>query len=212
MKRTAEDLAIQKSVTPGEIEQGEESIWTFNVESSEYRYVNGVEIDDTLPNGLCPLGAENYEGPVIGAATEPLEECDPAAGVEPTYEIDGSGEGPQPAEYTTVQEQANGTFKIHWDDSTVAGALTQMKPSEHLVLKFPTRTRTHYQENFKSTTPVLTGDSWTNHVETQGEDFARCAPGDPTCDGCRRGRRSSPKSRKARRTSTSPKRARKRAA
>jgi large repetitive protein len=183
LTRTAEDLAIQKSVTPSEIEQGGESIWTLNVETSEYRYVNGIEIDDTLPNGLCPLGAENFEGPVIGKATEPLEECDPEAGVEPTYEIVGSGEGPQPAPYTTVEEQANGTFKIHWDDSTVKGALTQMKPSEHLIIKFPTRTRTHYQENFESTTPVLTGDSWTNHVETQGENFARCSPGDPTCEG-----------------------------
>jgi large repetitive protein len=182
LTRTAEDLAIQKSVTPGEIEQGEESIWTFNVESSEYRYVNGVEINDTLPNGLCPLGAENYEGP-SGAVTEELEECDPSPGAEPTYEIVGSGKGPQPAEYTKVEEQENGTFKIHWDESSVPGALEQMTPSEHLVLKFPTRTRTHYQENFKSTTPVLTGDSWTNHVETQGDDFAICAPGDPLCEG-----------------------------
>jgi large repetitive protein len=181
--RTAEDLAIQKSVTPGEIEQGEESIWTFNVETSEYRFVNGVEINDTLPNGLCPLGAENYEGPVIGKATEPLEECDPSAGAEPTYEILGSGKGPQPAPYTEVEEQANGTFKIHWDDSTVKAALEQMTPSEHLVLKFPTRTRTHYQENYKSTTPVLTGDSWTNHVQTQGSNFAICAPGNKLCEG-----------------------------
>ncbi len=179
--RTAEDLAIQKSVDPSTIEQGEESTWTFNVESSEYRYVNGVEIDDVLPNGLCPLGKENFEGP-NGAPIEVLEECDPT-GAEPEYEIRGSGEGKQPAPYTTVEEQPNGTFKLHWDDTSVPGALTQMKPSEHLVITYPTRTRTHYQEDFKTveSRPVLTGDSWTNKVETQGANYARCAPNDPTC-------------------------------
>jgi large repetitive protein len=180
MLRTAEDLAIQKSVTPSKIEQGEESTWTFDVESSEYRFVNGVEIDDALPNGLCPLGKENYEGPE-GGVIEPLAECDPVVGVGPTYEIVGSGEGKKPAEYTSVEEQPDGTFKIHWDDTTVPGALTQMRPSEHLVIRFPTRTRTHYQENFKAAKPVLTGDSWTNKVHTQGDDFARCAPADPLC-------------------------------
>jgi large repetitive protein len=43
LERTAEDLAIQKSVSPSVIEQEEESIWTLNVETSEYRFVNGVE-------------------------------------------------------------------------------------------------------------------------------------------------------------------------
>jgi fimbrial isopeptide formation D2 family protein/uncharacterized repeat protein (TIGR01451 family) len=180
MTRTAEDLAIQKSVTPSKIEQGEESTWTFDVESSEYRFVNGVEIDDTLPNGLCPLGKENYEGPE-GGVIEPEAECEPVVGVGPTYEIVGSGEGKKPAEYTSVEEQPDGTFKIHWDDTTVPGALTQMRPSEHLVIQFPTRTRTHYQENYKEAKPVLTGDSWTNKVHTQGDDFARCAPADPLC-------------------------------
>jgi uncharacterized repeat protein (TIGR01451 family)/fimbrial isopeptide formation D2 family protein len=182
MLRTAEDLAIQKSVAPTQIEQEEESVWTFDVEASEYRRERGVEIDDTLPNGLCPVGEKNYEGPNGGPIIQPKAECEPT-GAEPTFEIVGGAKGS--ARYTSVEEQENGTFKIHWDESTMPVALEEIAPSEHLIIHFPTKTRTHYQENFEEivSKPVLTGDSWTNHVKTQGEGYARCAPGDPTCVG-----------------------------
>jgi uncharacterized repeat protein (TIGR01451 family)/fimbrial isopeptide formation D2 family protein len=179
MTRTAEDLAIQKSVTPSNIEEGGESIWTLNLEASEYRFVNGVQIDDTLPNGLCPVGKKGYEKP-DGSAVEKKAECEAAGGVEPTYEIAGVPGGPQPAEYSSIKYLADGTFEIHWDESSF-GALTQLAPSERLTLKFPTKTRTFYQENYENSTPILTGDSWTNQVKTQGDDFARCAPNDPLC-------------------------------
>jgi large repetitive protein len=161
--RTAEDLAVQKSVDNPEIGQGQISHWTFHIESSEYRYVNNVRIEDTLPNGLCPLGSSNYELPIQLKA-----ECNPVAGQEPS------------AEYTSVTEQSNGTFKIHWDESTVP-ALKQMAPSTEVVITFPTRTRVFYQQNFEDAGPILTGDHWANGVEILGADFARCAPADPTC-------------------------------
>jgi len=179
MTRTAEDLAIQKSVTPTNIEEGAESKWTLNLEASEYRFVNGVQIEDTLPNGLCPVGKKGYEKP-DGTAVEKTAECEAAAGVEPTYEIAGVPGGPQAAEYTSIKYLPNGTFKIHWDESSFA-ALAQLAPSEHLILTFPTKTRTFYQANYEDSTPILTGDSWKNEVETEGDDFARCAPGDPLC-------------------------------
>ncbi|MGH2937318.1 MAG: isopeptide-forming domain-containing fimbrial protein [Solirubrobacterales bacterium] len=179
MTRSAEDLAIQKSVTPTEIEEGGESTWTLNLEASEYRFVNGVQIEDTLPNGLCPVGKKGYEKP-DGTAVEKTAECEAAGGVEPTYEIVGVPGGPQAAEYTSIKYLPNGTFKIHWDESSF-GALAQLAPSEHLILTFPTKTRTFYQENYAASTPILTGDSWKNEVETEGPDFARCAPSDPLC-------------------------------
>ncbi|MEA3066558.1 MAG: hypothetical protein QOJ27_3019, partial [Sphingomonadales bacterium] len=179
MTRTAEDLAIQKSVTPTKIEEGAESTWTLNLEASEYRFVNGVQIEDTLPNGLCPVGKKGYEKPE-GTAVEKTAECEAAGGIEPTYEIEGVPGGPQAAEYSSIKYLPNGTFKIHWDESSF-GALAQLAPSEHLILTFPTKTRTFYQENYEDSTPILTGDSWTNHVETEGDDFARCAPNDPLC-------------------------------
>lgn len=163
--RTAEDLAVQKSVDNPEIGEGQISHWTFHIESSEYRFVNNVRIEDTLPNGLCPLGKVNFEDPI-----EVKEECNHLAGQEPT------------AEYTNVSEQPDGTFKILWNESTVP-ALTQMAPSSEVDITFPTRTRVFYQENFEDNKakPILTGDSWTNGVEILGQDFARCAPNDPIC-------------------------------
>ncbi len=164
LTRTAEDLAIQKSVEPGTIAEKQLSEWTFNIETSEYRYVNDVRIEDTLPNGLCPLGNANYEMPI-----EPTEECEPS--------------GPLPsAEYSSVQEQEDGTWKIFWNESSVP-ALEHMAPSSEITLTFPTETRTYYQKEFKNNLakPVLTGDSWTNGVEIEGKNFARCVPNSPTC-------------------------------
>jgi fimbrial isopeptide formation D2 family protein/uncharacterized repeat protein (TIGR01451 family) len=169
--RTAEDLAVQKSVNPTTISDGQISRWTLKVESSEYRYVNNVRVDDLVPNGVCPLGEENYEGPA-GAPKEVLAECNPEAGALPS------------AEYTSVEERTDGRFALHWDKSTVP-ALAQMAPSSTVEISYPTRSRVFYQENFESlkAKPVLTGDSWTNKVEIAGADFARCAPADPTCTG-----------------------------
>lgn len=161
--RTAEDLAVQKTVDNPEIGQGQISHWTFHIESSEYRYVNNVRIEDTLPNGLCPLGKANYELPIQLKA-----ECDPVAGEEPS------------AEYASATEQSNGTFKIDWDSSSFP-ALAQMAPSSELVITFPTRTRVFYQQNFEDAGPILTGDHWANGVKILGQDYARCAPADPIC-------------------------------
>jgi len=165
LTRTAEDLAVQKSVDKDTIAEGQLSEWTFNIESSEYRYVNNVRIEDTLPNGLCPVGAANSEMPI-----ELKEECEP----------DGSLPS---AEYSSVQEQEDGSWKIFWNESSVP-ALKHMAPSTEVTITFPTKTRTFYQENFKDNEakPVLTGDSWTNDVETVGENFARCVPNVPTCE------------------------------
>jgi large repetitive protein len=164
LTRTAEDLAVQKSVDKDTIAEGQLSEWTFNIESSEYRYVNNVRIEDTLPNGLCPVGAANYEMPI-----ELKEECEP------------DGNLPS-AEYSSVQEQEDGSWKIFWDESSDP-ALEHMAPSTVVTITFPTKTRTFYQENFKDNPakPVLTGDSWTNDVKILGQDFARCAPNDPNC-------------------------------
>jgi large repetitive protein len=163
MTRTAEDLAVQKSVDKPTIDEGQISTWTLNIEASEYRYVNNVRVDDVVPNGLCPLGKANYEKTPPTAMTE----CNPT-GKEPS------------AEYSSVEEQANGTFKVHWDQTTDP-QLAQIPPSGTVQIKFPTRTRIFYQKNFENAKPILTRDSWTNTVDIAGEDFAICAPNDPLC-------------------------------
>jgi uncharacterized repeat protein (TIGR01451 family)/fimbrial isopeptide formation D2 family protein len=167
--RTAEDLAVQKSVKPTTISDGQISNWTLKIESSEYRYVKNVRVDDLTPNGVCPLGEENYEGP-IGAPIEVKEECNAVKGTAPS------------AEYTSVEEREDGRFALHWDETTVP-ALEEMAPSSTVEIVYPTRSRVDYQEKFKDLKPVLTGDSWTNKVNIAGADYARCAPGNPTCAG-----------------------------
>jgi large repetitive protein len=167
LERTAEDLAIQKSVTPGTIAEGQLSKWTFNIETSEYRYVNNIKVEDVLPNGLCPIGKENYE--FLALEPEKNKECEP------------EGELPT-SEYSKVQENSDGTWNILWEKSTVS-QLEHMAPSTEFTITFPTRTRTFYQKEFKDSLkePVLTGDSWTNKVETVGENYARCIPNSPVC-------------------------------
>jgi large repetitive protein len=164
LTRTAEDLAIQKTVDKDTIAEGQLSKWTFELETSEYRYVNDIQVEDTLPNGLCPIGEVNYEMPI-----ELKEECEPI------------GELPT-AKYSSVAENSNGSWKILWNDTSVP-QLEHMAPSSTFVITFPTKTRTFYQKEFKDskTEPVLTGDSWTNDVLTFGENFARCVPNSPTC-------------------------------
>jgi fimbrial isopeptide formation D2 family protein/uncharacterized repeat protein (TIGR01451 family) len=175
---TAEDLAIQKTVSPATIANQEISKWTFAIETSEYRYSRNLEITDLLPNGLCPLGAENFEGPTIGGATEPKAECDPVAGQEPKVEAPTAEAAP----YSSVEELTTGGFEIHWDASS-AKALELMPPSTTVTLSFPTRTRTDYQENYEDKSRILTGDHWVNEVDLSGADYARCTPSPgETCD------------------------------
>lgn len=167
----AEDLAVQKSVDKATIGAGQLSEWTLRLETSEYRYSNEIEIEDVLPNGLCPLGAdENYEGPTIGSPTDPEPECVNNEGKLPT------------SEYSSVEEEPNGSFVIKWNQGTVE-ALKQMAPSSTFQITFPTHTRVDYQKNFEPEKPVLTGDRWTNTVHIEGAGFARCTPkADDTCE------------------------------
>lgn len=181
LTRTAEDLAIQKSVdrgtagSDGAIVPGTVSRWTFDIQTSEYRVTKDLEITDTLPNGLCPLGTQNYEG-TGGDGQRP--ECAPRANPDPA-----SGLPTLPSDdYTAVAEQSDGSYKIDWDKTTVP-RLAHVAPSSRLKLTFPTMTRQKYQSNFSDAAPVLTRDSWSNEVRLSGVDFRICAPSDPDCTG-----------------------------
>ena len=164
--RTAEDIAIQKSNDNGGLEQGDLTRWTVNLQVSEYRYVDHVVIHDVVPNGLCPLGSSNL---TTGNSASDAE-CDPVSGKLPS----------QP--YTSVAEQANGTFDLTWDESTFP-ALARVNPSDTRTLTFWTRTRANYQSSFADSTPVLSRDAVTNKIDTHGVDWVRCAPSDPLCAG-----------------------------
>ena len=149
---TAENLAMQKSVSPTFISRGGLSTWTLSFQTGEYRSVgDDLVIADTLPNGLCPLGTTNFE------PAPALSECDPVAGQLPTMSVNGAA--PTTLAYAAPPvEHADGTWTVTF--AVPAG----MAADSTLVITFPTRARTNYQKNFTDSTPVLADDDWTNTV------------------------------------------------
>ena len=155
----AVDLRIVKSVTPTSLGSGGISVWTLDIATSEYRYLEDVEVTDTLGNGYCPLGPVNYEHTPPPATAE----CDPVPGQDPS------------APYTSAEEQADGTWDITWDSSTYP-ALGTIGPDSNLQITFPTRTREYFQQNFQNSTPVLANDQAQNDVAVSGDAWVICAP------------------------------------
>ena len=157
LTRTAEDLAVQKSVVPAAIAEGEISTWTLQIEASEYRHVQDIHVTDTIPNGLCPVGRALLTGDVNHEGPPQSAECDPT--------------NDQPSsDYTSVTENADGTYTATWDQTTDP-ALADLPANGTTTITFPTVTRAHYQSNFTDAAPVLNYDSWTNHVSIAGPAF-----------------------------------------
>lgn len=165
LTRTAEDWVVHKSASGDDLVQGGLTTWTLDFETSEYRSVRDATVTDTLPNGLCPLGATN----LTRTPNARDAECDPVGGQLPT------------APYTSATENADGTWTITWDSSDFP-ALAQTDVSDRFTLRFPTRTRSHYQSGFEPSTPILTRDAIDNRVRTEGTAVVRCLlPGSPDC-------------------------------
>ncbi|HST41705.1 MAG TPA: hypothetical protein VLK58_19455 [Conexibacter sp.] len=165
LTRTAEDWVVHKEGSDPALVQGAETIWTLTFQTSEYRSVRDAVVTDTLPSGLCPIGPVNY----TTQNDAPDSQCDPVGGRAPTMP------------YTSVTENADGTFTITWDQGDFP-QLAQTDVSQTFTLRFPTVTRTHYQRNFLPTTPILTRDEVENRVTTDADAIVRClAPGTPDC-------------------------------
>jgi uncharacterized repeat protein (TIGR01451 family)/fimbrial isopeptide formation D2 family protein len=160
LTRTAEDWRVLKSASSDELDQGAITKWTLTFTTSEYSYLEDGEVTDTVPNGLCPISSTtNY-----AQAGEPgRSECDPVAGKDPT------------APYTSVTENADGTWTVHWD-ATDFEDVSHTDVNQTFTLDFYTATRTHYYDNFLPTTPILTRDAVKNTVHTDGKVFPRCTP------------------------------------
>ncbi|MDW5597736.1 hypothetical protein VSS74_25515 [Conexibacter stalactiti] len=165
LTRTAEDWVVHKEGSDPALVQGALTIWTLTFQTSEYRSVRNGVVTDTLPSGLCPIGVRNF----TTQNDAPDAQCDPIAGQNPTMP------------YTSVTENADGTFTITWDQGDFP-QLAQTNVSQTFTLRFPTVTRTHYQRNFLPTTPILTRDTVENRVTTDADSIVRClAPGTPDC-------------------------------
>lgn len=160
---TSEDLRILKSVSSPTLGPGAISTWTLHLDTGEYRFEDGASVTDTLGDGYCPLGTTNLEHTPPASSAE----CDPSGGNLPS------------APYTSTTENADGSWTLLWNQSTDP-ALTRMEPNSSHTITFPTRTRTHYQENFANAGPLLSNDSAKNDVSTSGNGWVICAPGDPS--------------------------------
>jgi uncharacterized repeat protein (TIGR01451 family)/fimbrial isopeptide formation D2 family protein len=164
LTRTAEDWVVRKAASSGTLGEGAITTWTLTFQTSEYRSVQNATVTDTLPNGLCPLGATNLTSRNDAADSE----CAPVSGVGPS------------APYSSAVEHADGTWTLTWNASQFA-RLAHTGVNDTFTLSFPTRTRAGYQSGFLPSTPILTRDAIENDVTTQGQGRVRCAGAAPDC-------------------------------
>jgi uncharacterized repeat protein (TIGR01451 family)/fimbrial isopeptide formation D2 family protein len=162
--RTAEDLVVYKSASSGTLAQGADTEWELRFRTGEYRYSEDIVVTDTLPSGYCPLGPMNYT-----TGNDPSDsQCDPT-GANPT------------APYASATENADGTFTIVWTKDEL-NKLGHTNVNDEFVIKFPTKTRSHYQRDFEPSTPILAKDSTSNKVALTAGSLSRCvAPGSADC-------------------------------
>jgi uncharacterized repeat protein (TIGR01451 family)/fimbrial isopeptide formation D2 family protein len=150
---TAEDLAIWKEATTSDYAVGSSVRWKLHVRTSEYRSFTNVVINDTAPDGTCP---------VVGTA--------PPSNGSPDVECAPTGlpaDQPIP-DWTSAAEQSDGTWDITW-------ALGNLPAGHETEVDFSTKVRTFYQENGNDTTRVLATDPLTNHVAISGNGWPICS-------------------------------------
>ncbi len=168
----AKDIIIGKTVSSPTLQQGAIPTYTLTVSTSEYRFYNNLTVTDTLPNGQCPLdkvGGQDFEA----QAGSGDDDCQPVAGHAPS------------SEYASATEQvgsggtiSDGDYALSWNSSTDA-QLAQIPVNGTVTITFPAKTLRYYQKNGEddTSTPILSGDSITNHAGVSGTDDVRCAGG-----------------------------------
>jgi uncharacterized repeat protein (TIGR01451 family) len=138
---TAEDIAMQKSVSPSSFTAGGIATFTLTVRVSEYVNGSAITLTDTLPDGMCPLSsAVNY-------STGSVSDCAPVAGSNPTG---GS--------YSSITQQPDGTFAMTFNDLTV-------NADGVAVMTFKARMLANYLSNGD---PVVAGDAVVNNAALTG--------------------------------------------
>ena len=141
-----EDVAVQKSVSPGAFAQGGIATYTLKVRGSEYTTASNIVVKDQLPNGLCPLdNTDNYDD-----KDDP--QCAKGAGLVPTG-----------ASYASVADQNTSGFAITFTPLTLA-------KNEVKTVTYKARMRANYVDGTSTTSePTASGDSFTNKVTLAGQ-------------------------------------------
>ena len=150
LTRVAKDLTIEKSASSKTLAEGQVTLWTLTLHSSEYRYNTAAVVTDTVPNGLCPLSSENLTK---------SSECEP----------DTAPSSP----YASAVEEANGTWKLVWDEAGDK-ALANIAPNASSTITYDTKTRTHYQHEHVQAGPILADDTVTNNVLAEATTNVVC--------------------------------------
>lgn len=150
---TAEDLAIWKEADPETFIVGELNRWSLHVRTSEYRTFDNVVINDTAPNGTCPVTGVNPP-----ATPSPDADC---------ADTGIAADNPIP-EWAGASENPDGTWSLSWN-------LGSMDHNEETLVEFSTKTREFYQSGFDDAGPVLSGDTLTNNVDITGDAFPICS-------------------------------------
>jgi uncharacterized repeat protein (TIGR01451 family) len=152
LTRTAEDLAVAKSVAPASFVGGAIAAYSLLIRGSEYVSSAGVIATDRIPNGLCPLDASaNY-------ANNSPTECDPGA-FAPTATVSSPDHGTSsiPILFSNVAANADGSFDVTFSPVAL--------PKDGIVtVTYKARMRSSYVDG----DPTASGDDYTNKVAITG--------------------------------------------
>ncbi|HEY4278469.1 MAG TPA: isopeptide-forming domain-containing fimbrial protein [Conexibacter sp.] len=168
LSRKAEDWVVHKSADRSELDELDITTWRLDFQTSEYRSVKNATVSDTVPSGLCPIDATTNH---TSRNSTDDSECDGVLGDAPDFP------------YSNVLENSDGTFTVTWNEAQFP-QLAQTGVKQSFSMTYKTVTRTHYQDNFLSTTPILTRDPIVNRVHTDATEVVRCTAPDPAnCNG-----------------------------
>ena len=176
----AKDLALTNTVEEGNSAflQGNVLHWVLTIDTSEYRTFTDLEVHDTIPNGLCVLGAANYE------PTGTPAECDPTGEV-PQFRFGTSGPWTD-IDYASVTPISGGTYDVVFDKTATGlatafgdtirnpGALSGAglgSSNSAVQIRIPTKVRRYYQtgnHNDNTSSPVLAKDLISNTATVDG--------------------------------------------
>ncbi|WP_181034295.1 isopeptide-forming domain-containing fimbrial protein [Arthrobacter sp. GMC3] len=131
------DLRLLKRSSTTQFLAGTEASFTLSLESGEYTDNSAITITDTIPNGICPLGAKNY-------ATDNAPDCAPDNGALPT------------TAYESVKQNADGTFTV------VFQTVPKLDANGKFEITYHVRLRANYTDGSLAGTPTSSGDSFTN--------------------------------------------------
>lgn len=132
------DQRLLKSSSTAHFLAGTQASFILTLESGEYTDNSAITITDTIPNGICPLGLENY-------SSTKAKDCDPP--------LDGAVPS---TPYESVKQNSDGTFTV------VFAAVPKLQANGKTTITYPVRLRGNYTDGSLENTPTSSGDSFTN--------------------------------------------------